>query len=198
MRQQITANFLGLGPHSASGKELESSLNSRIVPIPVDVQNRILSIKLEDNEDCIQWAFNKSHRYDVSSTESCPAYFSDHSLWVDLWKSPIPHKIKILLWKCLHERLPTLNLLHHRFPQTPPTCNCKMRNLLPTAYLNVVRVSKSGTKPLLAVSYLLIISTPSDSGGAMFRSEDPSFASVSESCNCLLWVAGVFERIGIK
>ncbi|XP_015949996.1 uncharacterized protein LOC107474863 [Arachis duranensis] len=99
-----------------------------------DVANRILSVKIQQSRDKLQWDLNKSKQYDTASgykigylfyhlsLELCPNYMQQKKPWIDLWKLNLPHKIKLFIWKALYGQLPVLAQIHHRIPSISPIC----------------------------------------------------------------------------
>ncbi|XP_057723427.1 uncharacterized protein LOC130939336 [Arachis stenosperma] len=100
------------------------------------VAYKILTLNIEPGADELQWVLNKGGTYDAASgysvayqfnhdpIEFCPQLMRQKDVWVTLWKLALPHKIKIFLWKSIHQGLPVCHLLHHRFPSTSAICSC--------------------------------------------------------------------------
>ncbi|XP_057739753.1 uncharacterized protein LOC130956785 [Arachis stenosperma] len=82
----------------------------------------------------LQWSLKKSKKYDTASgyniaylffhppLEHCPDNMKQKHIWQHLGKLKVTPSVKMFLWKCLHGRIPVLELIHRRFPSTSPLC----------------------------------------------------------------------------
>ncbi|KAL4356233.1 hypothetical protein AHAS_Ahas09G0066200 [Arachis hypogaea] len=116
----------------SENKEWNQRLVSEV--FPTEVAQQILTIFPGEGPDKVQWLFNNSKCYDVASgyrisylffhepIDLCPAYMQQRGIWAQLWNLLTPQKITIFLWKCLHGRIPVMQLTHQRFSNTPATC----------------------------------------------------------------------------
>ncbi|XP_026433777.1 uncharacterized protein LOC113331264 [Papaver somniferum] len=86
---------------------------------PENIANLILQMRLSQyGEDKLIWEPNSSGEFSVKSAYK--AINNDSSLrssqqssfpkvvWKNLWKAKVPHKVKLFLWKCLRNIVPTL------------------------------------------------------------------------------------------
>lgn len=81
-----------------------------------NIVGKIFSIKLpiDKGNDCLIWEPNSN---DLFSTASCYNLIESDMIptksfsWI--WEVYCPNKLKILLWKCYHNRLPCRSYLHH-------------------------------------------------------------------------------------
>lgn len=96
---------------------------------PIDA-DRILQIPLyrQGTEDYIAWHLTKNGVFSVRSayykqweetyvTASGSVGYggsSSHPVWKSLWNLKLPGKVKIFLWRCLHNAIPCLSVLANR------------------------------------------------------------------------------------
>lgn len=80
-------------------------------------------------EDTLTWAFSKNGNFSLKT--ACllakglnPLNLITKSIaWV--WKTELPPKIQFFLWLCLHNSLPTTEVLGSRGLSLNPTCNMR-------------------------------------------------------------------------
>jgi hypothetical protein len=110
--------------------------------LPTDVM-AIMSIPLSTRRqiDFIAWSFDSrgifsirsAYRMLVNLKISPENYFQsntsssnsevDEKGWTTLWKTPVPSKRRVFLWRLAQQSLPTADLLHHRHMSTTCTCH---------------------------------------------------------------------------
>lgn len=91
------------------------------------INNNILSVhSINYSNDSIFWELTGDGKF---SSKSCYKLISsDNKNSTDfswIWDMRCPNEIKILLWKCLHNKLPTRSYLHHiglNIDPTYPVC----------------------------------------------------------------------------
>lgn len=67
--------------------------------------------------------FNKVHQDDTQSDPTCSAPKS--TIWSNIWNLKIPPKVKMFLWRVLHDIIPTeVNLYRHHVPNNPRCALC--------------------------------------------------------------------------
>ncbi|XP_050217814.1 uncharacterized protein LOC126668671 [Mercurialis annua] len=104
---------------------------------------KILSIPLPywPYNDKLVWHYHSQGKYTVKSGYYIAlnsGYKPYQSLipqlqkpdWKLLWNLKIPNKIKVFIWKCLHEGLPTGIALQHRLNYTSSCCFCDQQETL--------------------------------------------------------------------
>lgn len=110
---------------------------------PVDA-DRILQIPIyqDDTEDFVAWHLTKSGIFSVKSayyrqwednyidSNPGPMYgggSAQHPVWAKLWSLKVPSKVKIFLWRCLHNAVPCMGVLANRHIATSGQCPiCKL------------------------------------------------------------------------
>lgn len=92
---------------------------------PVD-RDLVTGIPLSFNvvEDTVMWHFDRNGIFTVKScykaiknnapAANCSSPGSLQSWWSFLWSLKIPNKIKVFIWRCYHDILPSLNNLGRR------------------------------------------------------------------------------------
>jgi hypothetical protein len=110
--------------------------------LPMDVL-AIMSIPLSTRRqaDFIAWNFDSrgifsvrsAYRMMVNLKISRENYFegntsssssgADEKGWTTLWKTPVPSKLRVFLWRLAQQSLPIADLLHHRHMSTTSTCH---------------------------------------------------------------------------
>ncbi|RYR13837.1 hypothetical protein Ahy_B04g070617 [Arachis hypogaea] len=89
--------------------------------------------------DSLVWALNSKKQYDVTSgyvvaydfahelINQLPAIIQNSRSWRKIWGLQLSTKIKIFLWRAVHESLPVLSLIYQCFQSTPPLCpRCRL------------------------------------------------------------------------
>ncbi|XP_015949076.1 uncharacterized protein LOC107474004 [Arachis duranensis] len=102
---------------------------------PPETATRILSTLLNaDGVDKLQWIWNKRKQYDVFTGYTIaynfyhvpiaqfPLLLQNQVIWKQVWGLKIQTKLQIFLWRAIHERLPMMHVIHHRFENTLPLC----------------------------------------------------------------------------
>ncbi|XP_016207207.1 uncharacterized protein LOC107647664 [Arachis ipaensis] len=100
-------------------------------------------------------------------------------VWNSIWELKLPHKIKIFLWKSLHEKLPVLQQVHSWFASTPATC--------PRCMLKAESISHALFQcPLSSIIWSLNLITPD-----LWMREEETFFNWWQ--RVLSWAAAQFD-----
>ncbi|KAL4330211.1 hypothetical protein AHAS_Ahas13G0377400 [Arachis hypogaea] len=173
-----------LNPDRSWNKNLIESIFS------VDICNKIFSIKPTDEEDEVNWCWTKSGIYEVGlgykiaygffhSPTSLRSQNIHNRVWNSIWELKLPHKIKIFLWKSLHEKLSVLQQVHSRFASTPATC--------PRCMLKAESISHALFQcPLSSIIWSLSLITPD-----LWMREEETFFNWWQ--RVLSWAAAQFD-----
>ncbi|KAL4337982.1 hypothetical protein AHAS_Ahas12G0164600 [Arachis hypogaea] len=90
---------------------------------------------IRTTEDIVTWSKEKNECYSVTSgytlafqfyhapVEFFPEQCRRREVWSSIWKLKCQPKIKIFLWKVMHEGLPVKERLHSRIQMVNPICN---------------------------------------------------------------------------
>ncbi|XP_027155554.1 uncharacterized protein LOC113755889 [Coffea eugenioides] len=99
-----------------------------------------IPISLAERGDSLIWKHCKTGQYTVASgfkhlqqkmrkrreesnkREGCSYQQTDRKLWKALWKLPIKYKLKIFVWKCINNGIPTKAQIFHRTQRGEPIC----------------------------------------------------------------------------
>ncbi|XP_026458437.1 uncharacterized protein LOC113358942 [Papaver somniferum] len=91
---------------------------------PENIANLILQMRLiQHGEDTLIWEPNRSRDFSVKyAYKTINNEFSNRvrqqssiskETWRNLWRTKVPHKIKLIIWKCLRNIVPTLTKISH-------------------------------------------------------------------------------------
>ena len=94
----------------------------------LEVAEAILRIVLAQEEDKLIWKPKRNGSYSVQSSyrlafsfshppiETFPSYCANKALWRSVWSFKILPKIKVFVWKLIHERIPVRQKLKAQIP----------------------------------------------------------------------------------
>ena len=106
---------------------------------PQQVAEQIVAITPSGEKDELIWNLSRGGRYSVASgyrvalsfyqppLDALPGYMQDKSIWNLIWSLKVAQKVKICVWKLIHEGVPVranLKKIFHAIDDTCPCCNC--------------------------------------------------------------------------
>ncbi|KAL4338539.1 hypothetical protein AHAS_Ahas12G0220300 [Arachis hypogaea] len=99
-----------------------------------ETSSKICQTKIEEDKDRLIWIHTSSGEYSAKSGYNI-AYlffhptsailherFKEKGIWKAIWKTNCQPKIRIFIWKLIHNGLSVKEKLHERIPQADPRC----------------------------------------------------------------------------
>jgi ribonuclease HI len=114
-------------------------LNANFIQMDIDII-RSIPLGLANHDDFWAWHFERHGNFSVRSAyklltktknereawldeKASSSGCNDQKNWTSLWRTKVPSKIRVFLWRLSHQSLPTGNVLHRRHMSDISSCS---------------------------------------------------------------------------